>query len=531
LTVPLAPAAPGSLAGRPWLILAVCSLSVFLIGLDTTIMTIGLPAIGRSLHAGVRGLQWSVTSYTVTLASLLMFSGAAADRIGRRALLQAGLSVFILGSWLCSLAPDLPCLVAFRVVQGIGGSAMNPAALGIITNTFTDPARRAKAIGAWDSAYGLSMVLGPLAGGILVSVAGWRAIFWATIPAGLAALALTSLFAPDSRAPRPRRPDTAGQVLVTVMLAALATGIIQAPGWGWRSPGTVACFAVSAAALVALLHVEPRRADPLIQLGLFRNAPFAAASLTAVCGIAALAGFGFLSTLYLQDVRAMSALRAGLTLWPMAGEMAVCAALAGRVIARHGPRLPAVIAGTALAVSSAVLTRLTGVSSPAFLSVAYSLFGVGAGLVSPVITYGVMSGVPDGQAGLASGLNSSMRQVGQCLGVAVTGTVLAGSLHSTMQSGFLSAARAGWWLMAGCGLCVLLAGLVGGGRRLALRRRGGRHARTGASTWPVSSGRPITMHGHLLRPVRTTSVASFQARHARPVSRPARSRRSALSPH
>jgi EmrB/QacA subfamily drug resistance transporter len=476
-TVTVTPASPGSQARRPWLILAVCSLSVFLIGLDTTIMIIGLPAIGRSLHAGVRGLQWSVTAYTVTLASLLMFSGAAADRIGRRALLQAGLSLFVLGSWLCSLAPDLPALVAFRVVQGIGGSAMNPAALGIITNTFTDPARRAKAIGAWDAAYGLSMVLGPLVGGILVSVAGWRAIFWATIPAGLAALALTSLFAPDSRAPRPRRPDMAGQALVMIMLAALATGIIQAPGWGWLSPETAVLFTIAAAALTALLYVEPRRADPLIQLALFRKAPFAAANLTAVFGIAALAGFGFLSTLYLQDVRAMSALGAALTIWPMAAEMAVCATLAGRAIARHGARIPALMAGTALAVSSAALTRLTGASSPAFLSVAYSLFGVGAGLVNPVITYGVMSGVPDGQAGLASGMNSSMRQLGQCLGVAVTGTVLAGSLHGTMQSGFLTAARAGWWLMAGCGLCVLLAGLASTARDLAPRRQVGRHAR------------------------------------------------------
>jgi hypothetical protein len=227
----------------------------------------------------------------------------------------------------------------------------------------------------------------------------------------------------------------------------------------------------------------------------------------------------------------MSAMRAGLTIWPMAAEMAVCATLAGRIIARHGPRLPAVMAGAALAISSAVLTRLTGASSPAFLSVAYSLFGAGAGLVNPVITYGVMSGVPDGQAGLASGLNSSLRQLGQCLGVAATGTVLAGSLRGSMQSGFLSAARAGWWLMAGCGLCVLVAGLAGGGRRLAPRRQGGRHARTGASSRPVSIKRVLTLPGRLLRPVRTSPVVGFQARHGRPVSRPARGRRSALSPH
>ncbi len=497
--------------GRPWLILAVCSLSVFLIGLDSTIVIIGLPDIGRSLHAGVSGLQWSVTAYTVTLASLLMFSGSLADKIGRRSLLQAGLAVFVLGSWLCSLAPNLPALVAFRVIQGIGGSAMNPAALGIITNAFPDPARRARAIGAWDAAYGLSMVLGPLTGGILMSVAGWKAIFWASIPAGLAALALTGLFAPDSRAPRPRRPDPVGQALVMVMLAALATGIIQAPGWGWLSPETAALFTLAAAALAALLYVEPHRTDPLIQLGLFRRPSFAAANLTAVAGIAALAGFGFLSTLYLQDVRAMSALRAGLTIWPMAAEMAVCAPLAGRIIARRGARLPALIAGAALAVSSVALTRLTGASSPAFLSATYSLFGLGAGLLNPAITYSVMAGVPDGQAGLASGINSSSRQLGQCLGVAVTGTVLAGSLHGSMQSGFLSAARAGWWVLAGCGLCVFLAGLAAASRRPDARQQAGRHARSGTGLRPA-----VSRHAAALAAPSLLAAAGSRGRHALP---------------
>jgi EmrB/QacA subfamily drug resistance transporter len=485
----VSPDHPGDQARHPLLVLAVCSLSVFLIGLDSTIVSIGLPSIGLSLHAGVSGLQWSMTAYTLTLASLLMFSGSVADRIGRRPLLQVGLSIFVFGSWLCSLAPDLPCLVAFRVIQGVGGSAMNPAALGIITNTFTDPARRARAIGVWDAAYGLSMVLGPVAGGILVSVAGWRAIFWASIPVGLAALALTGLFTPDSRAPRPRRPDPAGQALVTLMLAVLTTGIIQVPGWGWISPRTAVLFTLAVAALAALLYHEPRRADPLIQVELFRRVPFAAASLTAVCGIAALAGFGFLSTLYLQDVRSMTPLRAGLTIWPMAAEMAVCAPLAGRIIARRGARIPAVVAGSALAVSSAALTRLTGASSPVFLSVTYSLFGVGAGFLNPAITYGVVSGVPDGQAGLASGINSSCRQLGQCFGVAVTGTVLAGSLHGTVQSGFVTAARAGWWFMAGCGLCVFLAGFASASRHRALGHPEGRHARSQARFRLVTAGK------------------------------------------
>lgn len=175
---------PGpAVAVRPGTVLVVCSLSVFLTGLDSTIVTIGLPEMGRSLGAGVSDLQWAADAYTVTLASMLMFSGALADRIGRRAVLQAGLSVFVLGSWLCSLAPSLGCLIAFRVLQGAGASGMNPAALGIVTACFPDPARRARALGVWDAASGLAMVTGPVAGGILVSLAGWRSVFWATIPA------------------------------------------------------------------------------------------------------------------------------------------------------------------------------------------------------------------------------------------------------------------------------------------------------------------------------------------------------------
>ena len=351
------PVAVPARAARPGTVLAVCSLSVFLGGLDSTIVTIGLPEIGRSLHAGVSGLQWAADAYTVTLASLLMFSGAAADRIGRRAVLQAGLSVFVLGSWLCSVAPSLGVLIAFRVLQGAGASAMNPAALGIVTNVYPDPARRARALGVWDAAYGLSMVTGPVAGGVLVSLAGWRSVFWASIPAGLAALALTGLLVPDSRAPAPRRADPAGQALVCVMLAALAAAIIQAPGWGWRSWRTEALLAAAVGALAGLAYIEPRRSDPLIQLGLFRSARFAASITSGVCGIAALAGFGFLSSLYLQDVRGMSALDAGLTIGPMAAEMAVCAPLAGRMIARRGARIPTISAGIALAASSAALSR------------------------------------------------------------------------------------------------------------------------------------------------------------------------------
>jgi EmrB/QacA subfamily drug resistance transporter len=435
-------------------------MSLFMVGLDNTIVNVGLPSIGRDLHASVSGLQWTVASYTITLAALLMFSGTLADRIGRRTIFQVGLSLFTLGSWLCSLAPSLGWLIGFRVLQGVGGSMLNPAALGIITNTFTGPAERARAIGVWDGVFGLSMALGPVLGGVLVGAAGWRGIFWANIPVALAAISLTALFVPDSKAPWSRRGDPVGQFLIIVMLGSLAYAIIEDPSHGWRSPEIFGFFALSVAALAGLLAYEPRREEPVLDLRLFRSAPFAGANLAAICAIAAMAGFLFLSTLYLQDVRGLSALRAGLSILPMPVVMALCAPLAGRVVAKRGPRIPLVIAGAALTLSSAALSRLTATTEHLYLIVSYALFGIGAGLVSPAITNGVMSGVPKTQAGMASGMNSSSRQLGQSLGVAVVGSVLAVSMRGSMRASFVHASHAGWWILAGCGYAVLLLGLV-----------------------------------------------------------------------
>jgi EmrB/QacA subfamily drug resistance transporter len=446
--------------GRRTIVLAICCSALFMVGLDNTIVIVGLPSIGESLHTAVSGLQWTVAGYTIVLASLLIFSGAAADRIGRRTIFQVGLSLFTLGSWLCSLAPSLAWLIGFRVLQGVGGSMLAPAALGIITNLFSAPKDRAKAIGVWDGVSGLSMALGPIVGGILVGSVGWRGVFWANIPVGLAAVALTALLVPDSRAERGRKADPVGQFLVVVMLGSLAYAIIQGPSEGWLSPRIAVFFVVSITALAVLLRYEPRRAEPLIDFRFFRSVPFTAANLTAVCAIATLAGFLFLTTLYLQDVRGYTALQAGLTLLPMPIMMAVSSPLSGRILARGGPRVPFVIAGAALTLSAAALSQLSAYSGPLFLLITYGLFGVGAGMVNVPISNGVMSGVPKSQAGMASGMNSSSRQLGQSLGVAIVGSVLAASLRGSMHAGFLNAAHAGWWIMAGCGYSVLVLGVV-----------------------------------------------------------------------
>ena len=196
-------------------VLAVCCSAVFMVGLDNTAVNVAVPSIGRQLHASVAGEQWTIAAYTIVLASLMLLAGAMGDRIGRRTVFQAGLATFILGSWLCSLAPGLGWLVAFRVLQAVGGSMLNPVAMSIITSTFTDRAERARAIGVWGAVLGLSMALGPVLGGGLVSSVGWRGIFWANIPVGLAAIVLTAMLVPESRTPRvgPQfRPARAGPV-------------------------------------------------------------------------------------------------------------------------------------------------------------------------------------------------------------------------------------------------------------------------------------------------------------------------------
>jgi EmrB/QacA subfamily drug resistance transporter len=442
------------------LVLVICCFSLFIVGLDSTIVNVALPSIGRELHASVAGLQWTIDGYTLVLASLLMLSGATADRVGRRRTFQVGLAVFTIGSGLCSLAPGLGWLIAFRMLQAVGGSMLNPIAMSIITNTFTDRAERARALGAWGGTFALSVALGPVLGGLLVDSVGWRGVFWVNIPVGLAAIALTARFVPESRAPRARRPDPIGQGLIIVMLGSLTYAIIEGPTDGWHSAEILALFAAAAAALAVFVTYEARRIEPVLDPRFFRSAPFAGAVLTAISAFAALGGFLFLATLYLQDVRDMSALDAGLHMVPMAAVMAVGAVASSRMLARWGGRLPTVVAGVGIAAGALLLSGITTSWSTLHIVVAFAVFGLGSGMVNAPITQAAVSGMPFAQAGVASGIASTSRQIGTSLGVAITGSILAANLHGTLRAGFVSASHADWLLLTGCGAAIMVLGLV-----------------------------------------------------------------------
>jgi EmrB/QacA subfamily drug resistance transporter len=439
-------------------------MSLIIVGLDNTIVNVALPSIQRDLHASVSGLQWTVDAYTLVLASFLMLAGSTADRFGRRRIFQTGLAMFTLGSLLCSLAPSLGWLVAFRMLQAIGGSMLNPVAMSIIVNTFTDPAERARAIGIWGGTIGVSLALGPVVGGVLIATVGWRGIFWVNIPVGVAAIALTALFVPESRAPRARRVDLVGQVLVVVILASLIYAIIEGPSSGWGSAKILGFFALAGAALAVLVGYEPRRTEPLLDLRFFRSAPFSGATVIAIGALAAFGGFLFLNTLYLQDVRGFSALHAGLLTLPLAAATALFAPISGRIIGSRGPRLPLLIAGVAMTAGGALLTGLTNGTSVGWLLLPYVIFGVGFGMVNAPITNTAISGMPRDQAGVAAAIASTSRQIGQTLGVAVVGSVVTSALVGSLPHGFAVASHVGWWIVTGCGLLVLVVGMLTSGR-------------------------------------------------------------------
>jgi EmrB/QacA subfamily drug resistance transporter len=471
-------------AGRRGLVLAICCMSLFIVGVDVTIVNIALPAISKSLHAPVAGLQWVMDAYSLVLASFLMLGGSTADRVGRRRIFQAGLVLFTVGSLLCALAPSLSWLVAARVLQALGGSMLNPVAMSIITNVFTEPKERARVIGVWAAVFGLSMALGPVLGGVLVTSFGWRGIFLVNVPIGIAAVILTGLFVPESRAPRPRRTDPVGQALIIGMLASATYAIIEGPHRGWGSPLIVALFAVAAAAVLALVRYEGRREEPLLDPRFFRSTPFAGATVMAVCGFVAMGGFLFLNALYLQDARGFSALHAGLLTLPMAAANVIASLLSGRLVASHGARVPLLGAGVCMLAAGLLMTTFTPATSLYTVTAGYVIFGLASGLVNSPITNAAVSGMPRAQAGVAAAVISTSRQVGNALGVAVFGSILVSG------GSFTSASHFCWWLVAGCAVVIGSLGIITTGPRALASA-----ARTAALFTPAatSTASPVTV--------------------------------------
>ncbi|MEV5726231.1 MULTISPECIES: MFS transporter [Streptomyces] len=447
LTAP--PSAPS--ARRRWTVLAVCAMSMFLVGVDTTIVNVGLPEIGRGLGVSTHGLEWVVDAYTVVLACLLIVSGALADRFGRRRVFQLGLVVFGAASLACALAPSLGLLVAARAVQGIGASMLSPVALAIVVNAMPDPRERARAIGVWASVFGLSMAAGPVTGGALIAAFGWRSVFWINAPVVVAALVLVAVFVPESRGSRTRRLDLPGQALLTAALFLFVGVLIEGPRVGWTSPTALIGYVLTAAAVTAFARVELRGPEPLMDLTLFRRPAFTTAVLGAAAVFVALNVSLLLTTLYLQHGRGWTPLAAGTATLPMALGATVCAPWSGALVGRLGPRRPLLLAGGFIAAGGLTLVDLHQDTNPLLLLLAYLLIGIGFGFANAPLTNTAVGGLPPSRAGVAGAITSTARQVGSAVGIALAGALVA----NVGPTGLARASHAGWLIVTACGLFLL----------------------------------------------------------------------------
>ena len=437
------------------LVLAICCASITVVVMDISIVNVALPAIRHDLHASITGLQWTVDAYTLVLGCFLVLAGSTADRFGRRRVFRIGLATFGIGSLLCGLAPGIGWLIAARMVQAVGGTMLNPVAMAIIANTYTEPAARARAIGVFGSMTGLSLAFGPILGGALVDGLGWRAVFWVNVPIVAVAIVGAGLFVPESRAARARRFDPVGQLFVVLLLGSVVYAIIESRSLGWTSPVILGLLGLAVLSVLGILGYEPRRADPLLELRLFRSVAFGSAILTALLALCGFSAFLFVTTQYLQDVRGLPALAAGLCLLPMGVVIAVLSPVAGRMVGTRGPRVPLLVAGAALTLGG-LASLLLGPDTPlpAVLAV-YLLFGVLLATVNPPITNTAVTGMPRSMAGVAGSVASVGRQTGTALGVAVSGTMLGPG----------GASPGVWWLVAGLGVGVVGLGLLGTGSR------------------------------------------------------------------
>jgi EmrB/QacA subfamily drug resistance transporter len=411
---------------RRWLILPVLCLSLFLVVVDNTIVNVALPTLSRELSASTSQLQWIVDAYSLVFAGLLLAFGSFGDRYGRKGALQIGLVVFAGTSVAAALTTSAPQLIAARAAMGVGAALVFPATLAILTNVFTDPVERAKAIGVWSAVSGLAVALGPLTGGWLLEHFAWGSIFLVNVPVVLVALVAGHRLVPSTRDPDAGRLDPNGLVLSIAAILLLVYTVIEAPKHGWGDPLTVAGFVGAGVLVVVFVAWELRREHPMLDVRVFRNARFSAASGAVACAFFGLFGFIFLMTQYFQVVRGYSTLSAGLHTLPFAVASAVAAPLAARLALRIGTKV-VVTAGLTLMTVGFVWVSTLEPDSPYWSTVAIQAAIIGAGLTLTLApsTEAILGSLPREKAGVGSAVNDTTRELGGTIGVAVVGSVFA----------------------------------------------------------------------------------------------------------
>jgi EmrB/QacA subfamily drug resistance transporter len=410
-------------------LLALC-LAAFIISLDVTIVNVALPSLVRQTGATTTGLQWVVDAYNLVFAALVLVAGSMSDRLGRKGMLLAGLGVFGAASLAGAFCTSAGQLIAARAVMGLGAAMMVPATLSLLTNVFTGRRERAAAIGLWGATTGVGIAAGPIIGGWLLEQFWWGSVFLFMVPVAAGVAVLAAWAVPTSRDPRTPPVDWRGLILSAAGMGVLVFGIIQAPGWGWSSPETVGTLAAGAALLAAFVAAEGRTAHPMLDIALFRNPRFTAASGSVAIAFFALNGFIFLMTQYFQIVRGFGPLGTGVRLLPVAGSVAVASVAGTRLAVRVGNKI---IVGGGLALFTAALLWISTASqttSYGVIAAQMIVFGTGMGLSQAPATEAIMGAIPIEKAGVGSAVNDATRLFGGTLGVAVVGSVAA-SLYTS----------------------------------------------------------------------------------------------------
>ena len=423
---------------RRWLMLIVICISLMVIGLDNTILNVALPTLGRDLHASTSSLQWMVDSYVLVFAGLLLTAGSLGDRFGRYRALTLGLAIFGVGSLASALSGSAGVLIATRAFMGIGGAFIMPATLSIVTNVFTDPIERGKAIGLWAGVSALGIGIGPLAGGFLLAHFYWGSIFFVNLPIVVVALIGGWFLVPDSRDPSAPRLDPFGALLSIVGLAVLLWAVIEAPSHGWSAPSILAGFAVGAAVLAGFVVWELHSSSPMLDMRFFENPRFSAASGAITVTFFTLFGSLFLLTQYLQSVLGFSTLKAGALVVPQAMVIMVGAPSSSGFVRRWGNKA---VVGTGLVIvaSSLVMLSRLGVTTPLWVLLGVTMtLGLGMSQIFAPATDSIMGSLPREKAGVGSAMNDTTRQTGGAMGVAVLGSVLASRFHSAVTHASLA---------------------------------------------------------------------------------------------
>jgi DHA2 family methylenomycin A resistance protein-like MFS transporter len=457
---PATRSASGAEAGRSTratsLTLAAMSLGYGVVQLDVTIVNTALSSIGASLGGGVSELQWIVSAYTIAFAALILTAGALGDRSGAKKIFMLGFIIFTAASLACALAPTTALLIAARGVQGLGAAILVPNSLALLNHAYPDEKERGRAVGIWAAGASVALTAGPLAGGGLIDLVGWRSIFLVNLPIGLFGLWLTWRYASETARSSDRELDLPGQAAAIGALGCLAGAIIEGGAMGWSNPWVLAGFAVAAVLGVAFVLQERRARQPMLPLSLFRNRLFSLTSLVGLLVNVAFYGLIFVLSLYFQQVNGFSPFATGLAFLPMMAVVLPVNLLAPRAAERFGAR--AIIAAGA-AIAAAGCVALLGIDrGTSYWAIGGQLVAIGAGLglLVPPLTSTLLGSVEKSRSGVAAGVLNSTRQTGSVLGVAVFGSLLG-------QAGaFMSGARAS--LIISAILLLVAAGTIMAGR-------------------------------------------------------------------